>query len=237
MEWLWSATGGDVPERCERGPRWDNDGRSPRLPPRWHPSLEQAVTILAVAVEQDVATEADGMVDIAQRVASDRVVSVADPQMRHGRKTSSHQFDGRKGHVRVQPATPAQRSARPGTAVEVTGPRQPDGARLPPSLKARKARTGFVPCRCTAFVAPPSAAALRTRRGRGVFPVFRRTPPVPTPRGRGHLKQTGVRPPTASVVESLRSWPGSARRFSDLVTGREDRCWCIAKIDPLYSRV
>ena len=36
-------------------------------------------------------------------MAKDRVISTVDPEMRHGRKSSSTRFDGYKGHVAVEP--------------------------------------------------------------------------------------------------------------------------------------
>lgn len=80
--------------------------------------------------------------------------------------------------------------ARMGTAVEVTGANEPGGTPRPPSLKERKARTGFVPCLCTAFLAPPSAAALRSIRRAGASSVFSGgRPRVQKPHGRGHDQQ------------------------------------------------
>lgn len=40
-----------------------------------------------------------GRVELKQGVAKDRVISVADPEMRHGRKTSSLKSDGYKAHI------------------------------------------------------------------------------------------------------------------------------------------
>jgi hypothetical protein len=48
---------------------------------------------------QDTVVGADGVVRIRQGVAKDRRISIADPQMRHGRKTRSQRIDGDKRHV------------------------------------------------------------------------------------------------------------------------------------------
>jgi hypothetical protein len=48
---------------------------------------------------QDVQESADGTPVLRQGVARDRVVSVEDPEMRHGRKSRRHRFDGYKRHV------------------------------------------------------------------------------------------------------------------------------------------
>jgi Transposase DDE domain/Transposase domain (DUF772) len=49
--------------------------------------------------DQDVTVDPDGVVRIRHGVARDRRISIADPQMRHGRKTRSLRVDGYKRHV------------------------------------------------------------------------------------------------------------------------------------------
>jgi IS5 family transposase len=49
--------------------------------------------------EQDVEESADGPPALRRGVARERRVSVEDPEMRHGRKSRSHRFDGYKRHV------------------------------------------------------------------------------------------------------------------------------------------
>jgi hypothetical protein len=65
--------------------------------------LGQAATLLATVLGQDLEEGDDGVVRIARRVAPDRVISTVDPETRHGRKTSTHAFDGYKGHVALDP--------------------------------------------------------------------------------------------------------------------------------------
>lgn len=48
---------------------------------------------------QDVEESAEGTPVLRRGVARERVVSVEDPQMRHGRKSRRHRFDGYKRHV------------------------------------------------------------------------------------------------------------------------------------------
>ena len=48
---------------------------------------------------QDVQESADGTPVLRQGVARDRVVSVEDPERRHGRKSRRYRFDGYKRHV------------------------------------------------------------------------------------------------------------------------------------------
>ena len=65
--------------------------------------LSQAAVLLATVIGQDLDQNADGVFFIARRVAKDRVISVVDPQTRHGRKSSAHGFDGYKGHIAIDP--------------------------------------------------------------------------------------------------------------------------------------
>lgn len=50
-------------------------------------------------VEQDLEAGQDGQLVVAKRVAADRLISLTDPQARHGRKTKSQTFDGFKIHL------------------------------------------------------------------------------------------------------------------------------------------
>ena len=66
------------------------------------PPLKDALTLLRSVVEQD--TEPDpprGGRKITEGVAPDRVISVGDPEMRHGRKSRTKRIDGYKRHIAV----------------------------------------------------------------------------------------------------------------------------------------
>ncbi len=65
--------------------------------------VAQAGQLLAMVLGQDLAENADGHLLIARRVAPDRVISIVDPQARHGRKSCAHGFDAYKGHVGIDP--------------------------------------------------------------------------------------------------------------------------------------
>ncbi len=67
------------------------------------PGVAQAAELLATVVGQDLEVGDDGAFRIARKVAQDRVISVVDPDARHGHKTSARKFDGYKGHVAVDP--------------------------------------------------------------------------------------------------------------------------------------
>jgi hypothetical protein len=67
------------------------------------PELAQAVELLATVIGLDIQETADGRFILAQGVAPDRVISVVDPQARHGHKSNARGFDGYKGHVAIDP--------------------------------------------------------------------------------------------------------------------------------------
>lgn len=60
------------------------------------PTVREQGDLLAQVIDGDVAEDDDGTPEIRQGVARDRVVSHSDPEMRHGRKSSSRRFDGHK---------------------------------------------------------------------------------------------------------------------------------------------
>jgi hypothetical protein len=67
------------------------------------PGVAPVAELLATVVGQDIEAGDDGIFRIARKVAKDRVISVVDPDARHGHKTASRRFDGYKGHVAVDP--------------------------------------------------------------------------------------------------------------------------------------
>ena len=58
--------------------------------------------ILATVAIQDIEQQKDGTVKMKQGVAKDRIISASDPEMRHGRKSSSRRFDGYKTHTAME---------------------------------------------------------------------------------------------------------------------------------------
>jgi hypothetical protein len=66
-------------------------------------AVAEAARLVAAVVGQDLEQGHDGVFRIARKVAADRVISVVDPDARHGHKTSARGFDGYKGHVSVDP--------------------------------------------------------------------------------------------------------------------------------------
>jgi hypothetical protein len=54
---------------------------------------------LLTVIEQNLEPDEEGRLVVAQRVAADRIISLTDPQARHGRKSKSGTFNGFKLHV------------------------------------------------------------------------------------------------------------------------------------------
>ncbi|MCY1145713.1 IS1182 family transposase [Actinoplanes sp. Pm04-4] len=65
--------------------------------------VTQAMHLLVTVLGQDLETDPDGLLRIARKVATDRVISTVDPQARHGHKTSHRGFDGYKAHIAIDP--------------------------------------------------------------------------------------------------------------------------------------
>lgn len=64
--------------------------------------LLQATDLLGKLLVQDVRRTETGRAEIIDGVAQDRIVSVHDPQMRHGRKSATQRFDGYKASLSVE---------------------------------------------------------------------------------------------------------------------------------------
>jgi hypothetical protein len=82
--------------------------------------IREAAGLLVQLLWQDIERQEDGGPDLKRGVAKDRIVSVHDPDMRHGRKSSSKRFDGHKLALAVE--TESQLI----TAVEVLPGNAPD---------------------------------------------------------------------------------------------------------------
>jgi len=61
--------------------------------------LKDAANLLARIVSQDIEEDKENKPKIKKGVAKDRVISTTDPEMRHGRKSSSGKFNGYKNHI------------------------------------------------------------------------------------------------------------------------------------------
>ena len=70
-----------------------------------------AAELLARILAQDIERDDSGP-RLKRGVAPDRLISVHDPEMRHGRKSSSHRFNGHKAQVAVDTDTPVDHRGR-----------------------------------------------------------------------------------------------------------------------------
>jgi len=61
--------------------------------------LKDAANLLAKIVAQDIEEDKENKPKIKKGVAKDRIISTTDPEMRHGRKSSSGKFNGYKTHI------------------------------------------------------------------------------------------------------------------------------------------
>jgi Transposase domain (DUF772) len=160
----------------------------------------QAAELLATVVGQDIEETDDGRFVLAQGVAADRVISVVDPEARHGHKTAARRFDATRG---TWPSTLTARSSPPPRPARLR-PRMPRSPRrclptCPPATPktgtragartGTRAKTG--PGRAsprstaTAPTAPPPTWSRSTSAGSG-----RWSPPKSRPRPAGGWAKT-----------------------------------------------
>jgi Transposase DDE domain/Transposase domain (DUF772) len=112
--------------------------------------VAKAAALLATVIGQDIEETDDGRFVIAQGVAPDRVISVVDPEARHGHKSNARGFDGYKGHAAIDPDSEVI------TAAEVGAANTGDAAMAQALLADLPA-----PSDATAEAAVPEAAAAR----------------------------------------------------------------------------
>ena len=98
-------------------------------------TLVEAAGLLSRVLVQDVERRADGPA-VKQGVARDRLVSIHDPEMRHGRKSASKRFDGHKAAVAVDTDEPII------TAVAVLAGNAPDTEGALELVEQTEANTG-----------------------------------------------------------------------------------------------
>ena len=87
--------------------------------------LKNAVELLRKVSTQDVKQNGAGMWEIIDGTAKDRIISINDPEMRHGRKTSSKCTNGYKAEI----ITGGEKASIV-MAVEVGGANVPDGTHM-----------------------------------------------------------------------------------------------------------
>jgi transposase len=97
--------------------------------------LAKSAEVLARVLGQDIERDDNGP-RLKQGVAPDRLISVHDPEMRHGRKSSSHRFNGHKAQIAVD--TDSQLI----TAVDVLPGNAPDADHALEVVKSSEVGTG-----------------------------------------------------------------------------------------------
>jgi IS5 family transposase len=100
--------------------------------------VQLARTLLEQVLAQDVEAGDDGQPQLRQGVSRDRMPSITDPEMRHGRKSASRKWSGYKQHITTDPETELV------TAVAVSPASAGDGALLP-ALLAQQQASGLSP--------------------------------------------------------------------------------------------
>jgi hypothetical protein len=98
--------------------------------------IERAGALLRQLISQDVERSEEGST-LKQGVARDRIASVHDPEMRHGRKSKSKRFDGYKAAIAVDPESQLI------TAVEVLPGNAPDSERALELTEASEENSGL----------------------------------------------------------------------------------------------
>jgi len=138
--------------------------------------LTRAAELLKRILAQDIVTGPDGRIALRQGVARDRILSVTDPEMRHGRKTQSQKTYGYKAVVST-----AGQDGSLVTGVEVAGANVPD-AEMAESTLAQHTACGLEPGDVAADQAYGGAtlrARLKEQGWEQYTPVAR---PAPSPR-------------------------------------------------------
>jgi hypothetical protein len=115
--------------------------------------LVVAAELLARILAQDIERDDSGP-RLKRGVAPDRLISVHDPEMRHGRKSSSHRFNGHKAQVAVDTDTQLI------TAVDVLAGNAPDAEQALAVVEASEVATG---CQVTEVLGDCAYGAGETR--------------------------------------------------------------------------
>jgi len=134
--------------------------------------LSLSLELLRKVIEQDIATSDNGTIAIKQGTATDRIISVHDPDMRHGRKTTSSKSDGYKAHI-VTTGTEGDLVSD----VDVTGANVPDGRVVSNMLATEDAR-GYRPPTLLGDTAYFNPKVAEKEAAKGTI-IIAKAPPVP----------------------------------------------------------
>ena len=134
----------------------------------------EEVALLERVIDQDVDRSGDEPT-IRDGVAKDRVVSVADPEMRHGRKSSGKVYSGHKAHLAVDTETGIV------TALDVTAPGVADGSKVAELIRQTEKLTGSKVEKAVADSAYSSRESVQQAESRSVD-LTTKTPAPPAGR-------------------------------------------------------
>ena len=92
--------------------------------------------LLTKILGDDLVTDEEGHPQIGEGTASDRIISMTDPEMRHGRKSGARRFDGFKSSVSTELTS--------GLILDIANVPAPgsDGAQLMPTIERVEAQAG-----------------------------------------------------------------------------------------------
>jgi transposase len=174
-------------------------------------TLVEAAGLLSRVLLQDVERRSAGPV-LKQEVAKDRLVSVHDPEMRHGRKSASKRFDGHTAAVAVDTDEPLI------TAVAVLAGNAPDAEGALELVEQTEANTG---CMVDETMGDCAYGSGETRQA---FAEAGRTlvAKVPTPSNQGgfpktaftlDLEATSATCPAGQTTQDFRPTPAGGGQF------------------------
>jgi transposase len=175
-------------------------------------AVEEAYGLLRELVGQDFDVDEDGVPRLVRGTRQDRILSVHDTEMRHGRKSQHQRFDGYKLHAA---ATNTERPLI--TAVEVSAANEQDGPRAKALVDAQpRERRPERLLGDTAYGIGPVRAELAERKVEVLAPV----PERPTGEGRLGKRDFQIDLGAGSVtcpagqVAPIRTGPSGVRRAS-----------------------
>jgi hypothetical protein len=179
-------------------------------------TLVEAAGLLSRVLVQDIERPEDGPA-IKQGVAKDRLLSVHDPEMRHGRKSASKRFDGHKAAIVVDTDEPII------TAVTVLAGNAPDAEGALALIEQTEANTG---CAVDETMGDCAYGSGETRQA---FAEAGRTlvAKVPTPSNQGcfpktafvlDLEATGATCPAGQTTQDFKPSPDGGGQFRFDVT-------------------
>jgi hypothetical protein len=111
------------------------------------PPLKDALALLRRVVDQDTEPDPpDGRPRIKEGVAVDRVISIGDPEMRHGRKSKTKRFDGYKRHITIANGLILATAVEPANVSEyVPAPRLLSAAKRHGKIEILDIDRGYLP--------------------------------------------------------------------------------------------